>query len=165
MNDIYVHGIGLTAAGMITWVEAAAILRGDRYYDKTELPAYTPRLLSQDEKCRTTELIKLALHVAEQAAENCAISAEKVCAVFASSEGDMHSVDTICGALTKTDRPVSPTEFQNSSQRTGGLLVYRHRQPLGLRQYEQRPGQFFRRLVGSRRYMRRGALHYLVGEL
>ncbi len=114
MNDIYVYGIGLTAAGMSTWVEGAAILRGDRFYEKTELPAFTPLLLRPNERRRTTALIKLALHVAEQATDNCAMSAENLCSVFASSEGDIDIVDKICEALTIADRPVSPTHFHNS---------------------------------------------------
>jgi hypothetical protein len=119
MKDIYVYGIGLTAAGMSTWVEGAAILRGDRFYDKTELPDLTPQLLRPDEKLRTTALIKLALHVAEQATDNSAISAENpgfaknLCSVFASSEGDMALVDKICDALSMTDRPISPNQIHN----------------------------------------------------
>lgn len=114
MNDIYVYGIGLTAAGMSTWMEGAAILRGDKYYDKTELPAFTPHLLRPNERRRTTALIKLALHVAEQATEHCALGVENLCSVFSSSEGDIFIVDKICDALTLADRPVSPTHFHNS---------------------------------------------------
>jgi hypothetical protein len=114
MNDIYVYGIGLTAAGMSTWVEGAAILRGDRLYDKAELPAFTPHLLRHNERRRTTALIKLALQVAEQATDNSALSAQNLCSVFACSEGDIDIVDKICEALTMADRPVSPTHFHNS---------------------------------------------------
>ncbi|WP_455211397.1 beta-ketoacyl synthase chain length factor [Kaarinaea lacus] len=114
MNDIYVHGIGLTAAGMSTWLEGASILRGDKYYEKSELPAFTPHLLRPNERRRTTALIKLALQVAEQAMEHCALSAQNLCSVFSSSEGDIAIVDKICDALTLADRPVSPTHFHNS---------------------------------------------------
>jgi hypothetical protein len=114
MTDIYVYGIGITAPGMHTWIEGAAILRGDQFYDKTELPAFTPHLLRPNERRRTTALIKLALQVAEQAVENSDISAETLCSVFASSEGDIDIVDKICDALTQADRPVSPTHFHNS---------------------------------------------------
>ena len=114
MKDIYVYGIGLTAPGMSTWVEGGSVLRGDRFYEKTELPKLTPNLLRPNERRRTTTLIKLALHVAEQATELCAISAKDLCSVFASSEGDIDIVDKICEALTMADRPVSPTHFHNS---------------------------------------------------
>jgi hypothetical protein len=114
MTDIYVYGIGLTAPGMHTWLEGASILRGDKFYDKTELPAFTPHLLRPNERRRTTALIKLALQVAEQAVENSDISADTLCSVFASSEGDIAIVDKICEALTLADRPVSPTHFHNS---------------------------------------------------
>jgi hypothetical protein len=114
MNELYVYGIGLTAPGMHTWVEGAAILRGDKLYESTELPAFTPHLLRPNERRRTTALIKLALQVAEQAVENSEVAAESLCSVFASSEGDIHIVDKICDALTQPDRPVSPTHFHNS---------------------------------------------------
>ena len=114
MNEIYIHGIGLIAPGMSTWMEGAAILRGDSLYEKTELPAFAPHSLRPNERRRTTALIKLALQVAEQAIDHSNIAAEQTCAVFSSSEGDIDIVDKICSALTEPDRPVSPTHFHNS---------------------------------------------------
>lgn len=114
MTDIYVHGIGLCAPGMSTWLKGAAILRGDKLYEKTELPEFTLNLLRPNERRRTTALIKLALHVAERAMENCVISADSLGSVFASSEGDIEVVDKICETLTLPERPVSPTLFHNS---------------------------------------------------
>ena len=56
MNEIYIHGIGLIAPGMSTWMEGAAILRGDSLYEKTELPAFAPHSLRPNERRRTTAL-------------------------------------------------------------------------------------------------------------
>lgn len=114
MDSIYIHSIGIIAPGMDTWLEAATILRGEKRYEKTEVPKFTPHLLRPNERRRTTSLIKLALQVGEQAIENAAINADQVCSVFASSEGDIDIVDKICHALTLPDRPVSPTHFHNS---------------------------------------------------
>jgi hypothetical protein len=114
MSEIYIQGIGLTAPGMSTWLEGAAILRGEHLYEKTELPNFAPHLLRPNERRRTTSLIKLALQVAEQAVNHSSISADQTCSVFSSSEGDIDIVDKICEALTEPDRPVSPTHFHNS---------------------------------------------------
>lgn len=114
MNRLYIHSVGIIAPGMDTWLEAATILRGEKRYEKTEVPKFTPNLLRPNERRRTTSLIKLALQVGEQAIENADISADQVSSVFASSEGDIDIVDKICHALTLPDRPVSPTHFHNS---------------------------------------------------
>ena len=114
MKEIFVNGIGLAAPGMSTWLEGAAILRGDKLYEKTELPGFAPHLLRPNERRRTTTLIKLALQVAEQAMENSTIKPDNACSVFSSAEGDTDIIDKICLALTEPDRPVSPTHFHNS---------------------------------------------------
>lgn len=114
MNELYIHGIGLTAPGMSTWTEGAAVLRGDSLYEKTQLPAFAPHMLRPNERRRTTALIKLALQVAEQAIDHSNMAPDQTCSVFSSSEGDIDIVDKICLALTEPDRPVSPTNFHNS---------------------------------------------------
>ncbi len=114
MKEIYVYGVGLTAPGMSTWIEGAAVLRGDKPFDKQPLPAITPNLLRPNERRRTTALIKLAMHVAEHAVEHAGVTPANLCSVFTSSEGDIDIVDKICDALTLVDRPVSPTHFHNS---------------------------------------------------
>ncbi len=111
---IYVNAISLIAPGLPNWQQSQAVLREEEQYQTDELVKFSPAVLPANERRRTTPLIKLALHAAEQCIGSDLEAAQHYATVFASSDGDHGILDKICTALTLPDRPVSPTNFHNS---------------------------------------------------
>lgn len=106
------QGIGLVMPGVESWKQARQVFDQPRDFDASaELPPMAKSLLPANERRRTTALIQMALHAAEEAVKNIE---EPLATVFASSCGDLHVVDKIMQALTLPSRPVSPTHFHNS---------------------------------------------------
>lgn len=110
MNAV-IAGIGLVMPGVDGWEQAREVLSGKAVDLGQSLPAMARNLLPANERRRTTRLIQMALHVAEQALEGLP---GDFSSVFASSCGDLEIVDKIMAALTLPGKPVSPTQFHNS---------------------------------------------------
>jgi hypothetical protein len=109
---VSVRGIGLVMPGVENWQQAQAVFETPLDFDvSAPLPPVTKSLLPANERRRTTALIQMSLHAAEEAVRNIG---EPLATVFASSCGDLHIVDKIMQALTLPSRPVSPTHFHNS---------------------------------------------------
>ncbi len=113
-TKIYLNNISLVAPGLNGWQASQDVLREKQTYTFEELPKLTPAILPANERRRTTALIKLALHAAEQCLGSDLETASDYATVFASSDGDMSIMDKICRALTLPEHPVSPTNFHNS---------------------------------------------------
>ncbi len=113
MIEVGVEAMGLMAPGLAGWRESLPVLRGERPYEETPLPALKPDRLQPNERRRTTQTIKLALVCADDALRQIEPPPELL-SVFASTEGDLDIINQICLALTQPDRPVSPTHFHNS---------------------------------------------------
>ena len=111
---LFVSAVGVVAPGMEGWEQAREVLSGRAVWQSQPLGAFKPALLPANERRRTTHLIKLALHTAEDALRDYDGRAAELASVFASSEGDAEIADRICRALLLPDRPVSPTQFHNS---------------------------------------------------
>ncbi len=141
MNPLFVESVGILAPGLAGWIASREILAGERPYAAEPLPATIATLLPANERRRTTATVKLALHVAQEAMAQAALTPgpspggrgessltpgpspggrgeSPVCTVFASSGGDSEVLDKICTALTLPDRPVSPTQFHHSVHNT-----------------------------------------------
>lgn len=114
MIEIAVKAVGVAAPGMNGWPQAAAVLSGERPYEPEELPRFKPGLLPPNERRRATVVGRLAFQAAEEVTQHSDIPLEDMAAVFASSGGDTHIVNSICLALTTPERAVSPTHFHNS---------------------------------------------------
>ena len=114
MKMFYLNGIGLLAPGLRGWRESVFILKGTSAYHYQEIPALRSTLLPVNERRRTTHVIGLALQVAQEAITQAGVEAQQLYSVFASAEGDSEIIDKICTALTRAERPVSPTLFHNS---------------------------------------------------
>ena len=112
--NIYIDAISLIAAGLTDWQQSQPILSGKQEYVAEALAQFSPTILPANERRRTTPLIKLALHAAEQCLDSNLEAAENYATVFASSDGDHQIIDKICRALTLPEHPVSPTHFHNS---------------------------------------------------
>lgn len=113
-RTLSVESVGLLAPGLTGWLPSRAILAGEQPYLATPMPAPSAALLPANERRRVTGLVKLALHVAQEAMTRTDADPQTVRSVFASSGGDSEVLDKICVALTLPDRPVSPTHFHQS---------------------------------------------------
>jgi hypothetical protein len=113
MIEVDILSVGLLAAGLPGWPSSLPVLRGEKPYQAETLPPLKPEILKANERRRTTQTIKLALMVADEALSRVERPADLL-SVFASAEGDLDILNQICLALTQADRPVSPTQFHNS---------------------------------------------------
>lgn len=112
--SVYLSSLSLVAPGMESWKQALPVLQGIEAYVKQPLPKIAPSILPANERRRTTPLIKLALHVAEQCIGTDLTLASQYATVFASSDGDHNINDKMCTAVNLAEHPVSPTNFHNS---------------------------------------------------
>ncbi len=112
MMQVFIQGIGLVMPGVESWRQGQVILKSPEQFDlAAPLPPVAKSLLPANERRRTTALIQMALHAAEDAVKDVQ---QSMATVFASSCGDLPIVDKIMQALTLPSRPVSPTHFHNS---------------------------------------------------
>ena len=111
-------GVGLLSAGLDGWVKGRAVLAGTSSYSPGSVPEPEPSLLPANERRRSSDAVRWALHVAEEAVRQSTLHAQEVATVFASSGGEMAVLDQLCRALTTTDRALSPTLFHQSVHNT-----------------------------------------------
>jgi hypothetical protein len=114
VTAVYLQGLSVAAPGLLGWQASWPVLVGEQTYQAQPLTAFKPSLLPANERRRTTQVINLALQVAQQAMAQVSLTAAQVGSVFASSGGDCTIIDKLCTALTLPERPVSPTHFHNS---------------------------------------------------
>ena len=115
MTGIGIASIGLVGPGIANWQDATAILRGNKPFEvHAEIPRASSSLLPPNERRRATKLTQMVLQCCEDALPKQARSDSGLTTVFASSCGDLETVDKILQALTTPDKPVSPTLFHNS---------------------------------------------------
>ena len=113
MIDVSIESVGLIAPGLHGWKQSIPVLRGEAPFQPSPLPTLKPAMLKPNERRRTTQTIKLALEVSDDALSQIPKQPELL-SVFASSNGDLDIINQICSALTLDERPVSPTQFHNS---------------------------------------------------
>jgi hypothetical protein len=107
-------GIGIVAPGLVDWSAAAAVLRSERPYKAEALALTAHPALTPNERRRATLGTRLAMEAARQATGNGAVPTTELPSVFASSDGDMGLIDSLCRAIYAHREPPSPTVFQNS---------------------------------------------------
>ncbi|WP_020146348.1 beta-ketoacyl synthase chain length factor [Thioalkalivibrio sp. ALJ15] len=107
-----IAAIGLLGPGLADFASARHILAGQEPHERAPVAIPPTTLLPANERRRTTDTIRLALKVAEEATADCDRS--QLRSVFASSSGDMDIIDRICEALTQAEPMVSPVQFHNS---------------------------------------------------
>jgi hypothetical protein len=106
--------LGIVAPGLKDWSAAAPVLRGERPFREEPLVVPLPMSLTPNERRRTTLAMRIALEAARQATADAAFPPAELISVFASSDGDMELIDSMCRALYRDHEPPSPTVFQNS---------------------------------------------------
>ncbi|MGH8751627.1 MAG: beta-ketoacyl synthase chain length factor [Burkholderiales bacterium] len=114
MNKIFVQGVGIVAPGLAGWSASRALLAGLEPYREAPLARLAPDILPATERRRGSEIVKLAVTVAQEAMNRGSFPFNGVATVFASSDGDGQTLHHICEALAAPARDVSPTRFHNS---------------------------------------------------
>ncbi|MFP5464683.1 MAG: beta-ketoacyl synthase chain length factor [Gammaproteobacteria bacterium] len=114
MKPLYIDAVGCCAPGLDGWEQAQSVLRGERPYERQDLPAHASQLLPANERRRAPLSVRLAFRVAEDALRLDQRPPARLASVFASSDGDTHISHRISQALAQPQRVVSPTDFHNS---------------------------------------------------
>jgi hypothetical protein len=113
-SRVYVESVGLFGTGFESWVQGAAILRGEQLFVPTDSPLPSPEWLPPAERRRTSDIIRLALCAGREALTTANQSITDTYTVFSSSGGSGEVIHQICESLATPEREVSPTRFHNS---------------------------------------------------
>lgn len=109
-----VAAAGIAAPGLPDWATACAVLRGAAPHVAAELPPSFSQLLPPNERRRAPPAVRLAFRAAEDALARWPLPAERLAAVFASSDADTGIIHRICQTLAHPAPQLSPTDFHNS---------------------------------------------------
>jgi hypothetical protein len=112
--SVYINGIGLLGPGFANWAHGTAVLRDDAAYEPQPTLLPLPARLPPAERRRAGRVIKLALAVGLEAAEQAGENPAELATIFTSSGGDGHNCHELCQVLATADRQLSPTRFHNS---------------------------------------------------
>jgi Beta-ketoacyl synthase, N-terminal domain len=114
MQPVWVEAIGILGPGLEGWSAARAVLRGEAAYVATPPAIPSPSIIPPRDQRRCSNTVRLALHVAQQTIQAAGFDATATPSVFAYTAGDGQVVHRLLTALSKPDKPVSPTDFHNS---------------------------------------------------
>jgi Beta-ketoacyl synthase, N-terminal domain len=112
--NLFVLGIGVIGPGLEDWPAARAILAGTRPHVLRPTAQPVPHILPTTERRRSSEVVRLAIKVADEALTMSGLPRHEIGTVFASSDGDGIITHQICESLAGSERDVSPTLFHNS---------------------------------------------------
>ena len=111
---LYVNGIGTLGPGLAGWAGSRAVLAGESPSCEAAPTEPSASMLPPNEQRRSSESVRWALHVAQEAMQQAEADAREVATVFASSDGDTGVLDRLCTALAAPQRTISPTLFHHS---------------------------------------------------
>lgn len=111
---LYVNGIGTLGPGLSGWTESCAVLAGERVYCEVAPPEPSASVLPPNERRRSSDCVRWAVHVAHEAMQHAQADAQDLATVFASSGGETGVLDRLCTALATPQRVISPTLFHHS---------------------------------------------------
>ncbi len=112
--EVTIKGVGLFAPGLLGWEAGRAVLAGLRPFQPEALPDPDAMMLPPNERRRSSDCVRWAVHVAQEATAQSGLDPGNVPTVFASSGGEMGVFDRLCRALAMPERAVSPTLFHQS---------------------------------------------------
>lgn len=115
---VEVLGVGVLAAGLDGWVVGREVLAGRRPFDPRTTPDPDAALLPANERRRSSDCVRWAVQVAQEAVAQSGLDSRDIATVFASSGGEMDVLDKLCRALATAERVVSPTLFHQSVHNT-----------------------------------------------
>ena len=113
-----IQGIGLLAAGLEGWRAGRAVLDGTVPFAPIAVPDPEAALLPPNERRRSSDCVRWAVHVAQEAIVQSGLDPREAPTVFASSGGEMGALDALCRTLAMPDRVISPTLFHQSVHNT-----------------------------------------------
>lgn len=116
--QVAILGIGLLAPGLEGWNAGRAILAGRQSYEPCAAPDPEAALLPPNERRRSSDSVRWAVQVAQEAIGQSGLDSRDVATVFASSGGEMDVLDRLCRTLATRERVVSPTLFHQSVHNT-----------------------------------------------
>jgi hypothetical protein len=111
---LYVNGIGTLGPGLAGWTGSRAVLTGESPSCDAAAPEPSASVLPANEQRRSSECVRWAVHVAQEAMQQAGADAREVASVFASSDGETDVLDRLCTALATPERVISPTLFHHS---------------------------------------------------
>ena len=115
---VAICGLGLLAAGLVGWETSRPILAGRQPYQPEGVPDPEAVLLPPNERRRSSDCVRWAVQVAQEAIAQSGLDPRQVPTVFASSGGEMGVFDKLCRTLATPERLVSPTLFHQSVHNT-----------------------------------------------
>ena len=118
MMKVAIQGIGLLAPGLAGWETGRAVLAGRGLFQPGEMPDPEAALLPPNERRRSSDCVRWAVQVAQEAIAQSGLDPREVPTVFASSGGEMGVLDTLCRTLATPERVISPTLFHQSVHNT-----------------------------------------------
>jgi len=116
--NVSIQGIGLLAAGLEGWRAGRAVLAGTEPFAPIGVPDPEAALLPPNERRRSSDCVRWAVHVAQEAIAQSGLDPCEVPTVFASSGGEMGVLDALCRTLAMPERVISPTLFHQSVHNT-----------------------------------------------
>lgn len=114
MISYLIRGIGIFAPGLKGMKEAAPVLKGLVPWQNESIKLPSPDLLPPNERRRSSDTVRLALAVSQEAIQSSGLDPKEMLAVFASSDGDGKITQQLCEAFWDPNGAVSPTRFGNS---------------------------------------------------
>lgn len=114
MIELFVAGVAVRGDGLDGWAASRPILAGEAPYVAEPARLPPPAILAANERRRTGPLTRLALALAQEAADASGLPPASLRSVFASANGDGATVHAILETLASPDHQVSPTQFHNS---------------------------------------------------
>lgn len=114
MSSVYLSAVGVTAPGLLNWAEAVPVLCGDADYTPEPIKLKAPELLPATERRRSSDSVRIALRVADEALPLERAQQINPIAIFSSAYGDPTVTHKLCEFLSETPPAASPTLFHNS---------------------------------------------------
>lgn len=111
---LYVTGISALGPGLPGWAGSRAVLAGERPWCESVQPRPSASILPPNEQRRSSETVRWAIEVAQEAIQQAEADAREVVSVFASSDGETGVLDRLCRELATPQRTISPTLFHHS---------------------------------------------------
>ena len=112
--EIAIQGAGLLAPGLIGWESGRMVLAGLSSFQSGAVPDPDAVMLPPNERRRSSDCVRWAVQVAQEAMAQSGLNPRDVPTVFASSGGEMGVFDKLCRTLATPERTVSPTLFHQS---------------------------------------------------
>lgn len=116
--QVAILGIGLLAPGLEAWNASRMVLSGRQAYEPCDVADPEAALLPPNERRRSSDCVRWAVQVAQEAISQSGLDPRDVATVFASSGGEMGVLDRLCRTLATPERVVSPTLFHQSVHNT-----------------------------------------------